>query len=192
MLKCIKISGMRPRFYSAFLLSIFFASCRNSNEELKPFTNKQDWLAEKAKSVQLFYSDSGIVRVEINAPEMNRKWEQNEYKTTLPRGVWARFFDQQGAVSSTLSGNQATLDSKTGVMNVRGNVQVINIGGDTLLTESLTMEENSDLLHTDGPVTVRRKTQIISANGLESNRDFTKYSFTKVTGILTVQGKGFQ
>jgi LPS export ABC transporter protein LptC len=185
-------SGMRLRFYSAFLLSIIFSSCRNSSEELKPFTNKEDWLAEKAKKVQLFYSDSGMVRVEIKAPEMNRKWEQNEYKTTLPKGVLATFFDPQGAVSSTLTGNQATLDSKTGVMNVRGNVQVINIGGDTLLTESLTMEENSDLLHTDGPVTVRRKTQIISANGLESNRDFTKYSFTKVTGILTVQGKGFQ
>jgi LPS export ABC transporter protein LptC len=171
--------------YSAFLLLLF--GCNNSAEDLAPFTNKEDWLAEKAKNVVVNYSDSGIVRVEVRAPLMIRKWDQSDYKTTLPKGVTAYFFDADGKRSSTLSGNYATLDSKSGIMNVKGNVQVINSKGDTLLTENLVLNESQDRLTTNGPVTVRGTTQIIMADGLESNRDFTKYTFTKVRGTLSVK-----
>ncbi|MFY8132330.1 MAG: LPS export ABC transporter periplasmic protein LptC [Bacteroidia bacterium] len=172
--------------YSAFLLLLI--GCRNSADELAPFHHKEDWLAEKAKNVVINYSDSGIVRVEVIAPEMIRKWEQTDYKTTLPKGVTAHFFDSEGNRSSTLTGNYATVDSKSGIMNVKGDVQVINSNGDTLLTENLILDQSKDRLATNGPVTVRRSTQIIMADGLESNRDFTKYTFTKVRGTLSVKG----
>ena len=172
--------------YSAFLLLLL--GCKNSPDELAPFTNKVDWLAEKAKNVVVKYSDSGVVRVEVVAPEMIRKWDQTDYKTTLPKGVTAHFFDSNGKKTSTLTGKYATLDSKTGLMNVKGDVQVINSDGDTLLTDHLILDESQDRLATNGAVTVRRSNQIIMADGLESNRDFTKYTFTKVRGTLSVKG----
>jgi len=177
---------LKSGIYSAFLLLLI--SCKNSAEEIAAFANKEDWLAEKAKNVVVCYSDSGIVRVEVVAPLMIRKWEQTDYKTTLPQGVFATFFDSNGNRTSTLKGNYAALDSKSGVMNVKGNVEVINSEGDTLLSENLVLDEAQDRLTTNGPVIVRGKTQIIEADGLESNRDFTKYTFTKVRGMLSVKG----
>lgn len=166
---------------------IALSACRNSEEDLRPFLNRQELLAEKGKDVEINYTDSGITRILLKAPEMTRRNFNGLYVTEMRKGLNAFMYDESGKQTSTLRGDYGRRDEGTEEMQVKGNVRVTNDRGDTLLTDNITLYEKSDLLKTGGPVTVKTKTEVIQAMGLESNRAFTRYKFTKVTGRFSVK-----
>src|SRR4051794_24941540 len=82
-------------------LPVLFISCENDLEKVKLYSKGKDMPQESAKNIRILYSDSARVKVELNAPVLNRFENENPY-IEMPNGIHTIFFNDQMEVKSKL------------------------------------------------------------------------------------------
>lgn len=169
-----------------FAYFLVLSACADKKNELSAFIKSGAFLREVGKEVTINYSDSGVIRANIYAPELVRVNVQNPY-IDMTKGVKASFFDPKGNLNSSLTANFARRYEVSRKLLITGNVVLINTKGDTLNTESLIWEEGLKKLHTKKYVRISRKDQVIFGDGLESNQDFTQYKIINIRFIINVK-----
>src|SRR5262245_53022099 len=102
-----------PLFISAFTAFSFllFSSCENDIEKVKKVTEKNNLPQQTLADVELLYSDSGRVQVQVLSPLMEKYFSEHPY-LELPKGVRVFFYDNDMGVKSKLSANYAILYEK--------------------------------------------------------------------------------
>lgn len=159
-------------------LPLLFISCENDISTVKLI--RPDQLpSETGIGMELIYSDSGIVKVRVTAPRLER-FEQPVHRVILPEGVFVEFFNDSGKVKSWLKADYAVSYEGEEKMEVRRNVVVLNELGERLETEQLTWSRKEGKVYTNEPVTIRRKDEIVNGKGLVANQDFSEYEILEV------------
>lgn len=138
----------------------------------------------------MLYSDSTLLKIKLKAPVMN-KYDKGvkEPVTVLPKGVDVVFYDNKGKVSTTLKANYGIMYDRSRKMEVRYNVEVVNVNGEKLNTEHLVWDEDQKKIISDEFVKITTAKEIIMGKGLESNQDFTQYQIKEVTGTIRIDDK---
>ena len=72
-------------------------------------------------------------------------------------------------------------------MEVKYNVEVVNVNGEKLNTEHLIWDEQKKKIISDDFVKITTAKEIIMGKGLEANQDFTQYEIKEVTGTIRVE-----
>lgn len=75
---------------ASFVLAVLFSGCENDLEKVKLYEKPGKGPVESAKNIRLLYSDSGMVKVEVTAPLLERYEAENPY-TEMTKGVNASF-----------------------------------------------------------------------------------------------------
>lgn len=171
------------RFFIGLLvgLSVFGCSEKETLEDKPVYTGP----IMRMDSVHTFLSDSALVMIEIKAPveevfeNNNREW---------PEGLLLRYFDKEGAVSSTFESDYAFFDRKENLYKGTGNVIVKNVtNGDELRTEELYYDPKSEQFYTERFVTILTEDEVHTGEGLTANKDFTSYKILKPAGTFTLE-----
>ena len=171
-----------------FLVVFTFVSsgCENDPSEVARITKYENEPLEHIKGLETIYSDSGIVRVKVTAPEL-KKIGTNQLITELPGGLHIEFFDEQLNVESELKAKYAIHYENERKWEARNDVVVVNKKGEKLNTEKLIWDERKELLSSDQHVKITTAEEVIFGNGFEANQDFSRYKILNVTGVLTVK-----
>jgi len=161
--------------------------CVNDPEEVAAIVDESPELpVETAHKVRIIYSDSAIVKVILDAGLLER-YAGDEPRLEMDSGVHMRFFDGLGEVTSELRSRRATRFDKTDLMEAREDVVVLNTRNETLNTEHLVWDKESETITTEEFVKITTEDEVIFGHGLESNQDFTKYRIKDIKGTINIE-----
>ncbi|MBI2966677.1 MAG: LPS export ABC transporter periplasmic protein LptC [Bacteroidetes bacterium] len=161
-------------------------SCKNDLQKVTAVTEQQKFPSETATDVEFLYTDSGILRIKLTAPELLRFAGEEPYNE-LPKGVHLIFYNDRLTVDSWLSANYAIRFEKKNLMEVRGNVIVINRKGEKLNTEHLLWDEAKKIIYTNEFVKITTADEIIMGYGMEANEDFTRFKVKNIKGTIRLE-----
>jgi LPS export ABC transporter protein LptC len=179
----------KNRFVALFflvVLGIQLVSCENDQAEIMRVTKVSKEPVEHIKELEILYSDSGLVRVKVNAREL-KKILFPEPITELPAGIHIQFYNENKNVTSELRAKYAIHYENDSKWEAQKDVVVINEKGERLNTEKLIWNEREEKLTSDERVTITTAEEIIYGDGFEANQDFSRYKIFNVKGILTVK-----
>lgn len=195
------LSGHSLKFRLAFLVKAsvallflamvsLFSACENDMAKVQQFAEKDLAAQETGKDVEIVYSDSGVIKARILAPEVIKK-DNEKGITEFPKGLRLYIYNDSLRVESKLSANYGIADDQKEELLVRDNVVVVNIEGKKLNSEELIWRRRDKKVYSDKFVKITTKDQIIYGNGFESDESFTNYVITHVTGTIIKQNDEF-
>lgn len=172
------------------LLVFLFCSC-SSRETNQYRTQKTDSFSTKetAETVTIEYTDSGILKARVLAPEMIGMKKVRRPYVEMPKGIKVDFFASDGSVESYLTSEYAISYTDEKRIIVKRKVEVLNIKGDTMLTEELEWDQKEQKIKTDKFVVIKTKTQTISGYGMEADQTFSDWEIRNVTGTIYKSGE---
>ena len=163
----------------------FFTSCENNESEISRVTARPNDPVEEITSLQTIYSDSGAVKVLLEAPTM-KKIMLPKPITELSKGMKISFYDANMNVISRMKSSYAIHYEQEHRWEARNNVEVVNLKGEKLNTEKLIWDERENKLLSDNFVKITTSKEIIMGNGFEADQDFSHYKIFNVTGHITL------
>jgi len=176
---------------AAFLIScLFVLSCENDLKDVNDLLAKQTGV-EEAKTVTSYMSQEGKVKAKLRSPYMLRYQSENADSTYVefPRTLHVDFYDDSTKVESTVDAMYARYREYENKVFLRDSVVVINIRkGDTLRTNELWWDQNTEEFFTDKNVRIYQKDKTIFGHGLRAKQDFSNYDIFNITGIVLTKG----
>ena len=166
------------------LVVLFLSACENDVADIQRVIQPEEMSVERARSVELLYSDSAIVRVRIQAETMLSHLNEKEPYREFPDGVHVDIFNDNGQVGSRLIAKHATHYTKQHKVILRDSVVVWNAKGERLTTEKLIWDEKKEKIYSDEQVTVRTATEVIYGHNFEATQDFSSWHIKNVKGIV--------
>ena len=171
---------------ASILFPFLFNACENDLEKVSLITSYENLPSETAQKVEILYSDSAKIKLKLTAPVLNHYPGDNPY-IEFPKGVDALLYGSNGKVETHLKANYAIRYEKSNMMEAKNNVVVFNSKGEQLNSEQLFWDEKKELIYSDVFVKITTKDEIIVGEGLESNQDFSKYTFKKIKGTIQIK-----
>lgn len=171
---------MIKRVFLFFFLSALFA-CKDKVAIVHLEENAENIPIETGTDVIIQYSDSGVPKFIMKAPLLERYDKPVNY-SEMRNGIFVEFFNTEGKANSTLNAKYGISYDDEGKMEAKNNVVLVNDRGEKLETEHLIWEEKTSKIHTKANVKITTQDEILYGEGLESNRDFTKYKILKIKG----------
>lgn len=172
---------------AAFLISCLFVSCENDIKAVNDLLKKQTGV-EEAIDVTSYMSQQGLVKAKLRSPFMLRHQSDSPY-VEFPRTVHVDFYDDSTVIESKVDALYARYREYENKVLLRDSVVVINIEkGDTLRTNELWWDQNSEEFYTDKPVRIYQKDKTIFGKGLKAKQDFSEYNIFSITGTVLTTG----
>lgn len=169
-------------------LMVMLGACENDMNEVMAMGEKKIMPSQTGKDVTLLYTDSTLLKIRLEAPQMVMYDKgTKEPMTIMPKGFFVVFFDEQGKKSTTLKANYGVRYETSRRMEAKYNVEVVNATGEKLNTEHLVWDENTKQITSDAFVKITTAKEIIMGKGLRSNQDFTQYEILEITGTIQVE-----
>lgn len=185
----MKPTGFNLIINIIFILSIGYAasSCRKASvEKIEKLLKEEKYPTETGRGVTFIYSDSAYIRAKLETPLMY-KFIGEETIIEMPDGLNVTFFNKFTIPKSFLKAGYGIQYVDKKIIEVKENVVVVNIKGDTLTTEHLIWDERKNKIYSDKSVRVKTKDEIIYAKGFESNPSFSYYKFHDIKGIIQLK-----
>jgi len=159
-------------------------ACENDMAEVQRVISQEERAIERARDVEILYSDSAIVRVRIQAYTMLNHLDKKEPRREFPEGFVVDFFDERKRVVSNLSANYAMHYINDSKIFMKDSVVVWNEKGERLEAEELTWDEKEKKVYSEEFVKMTTADQIIYGYGFTSNLEFTRWKIKQVTGEI--------
>lgn len=167
--------------------TLFFVSCETDRNEIMALGKKNVMPDLTGKGVTMLYSDSTVLKIKLQTPQMQKYVKDvKEPVTIMPKGLFVIFYDEKGKEATTLKADYGVRYEKSKRMEVKYNVEVININGEKLNTEQLVWDEQKQKITSNAFVKITTAKEIIMGKGLEANQDFTQYEIKEITGSIRI------
>ncbi len=183
-------------YYTAIrvLISLFVFSgitaCENDMNEVERLTKANRPQYDHAEEVEILYSEDGMVKAKINAPELVKDSNGRPY-TEFSKGIRVEILNSAQKPVTVLTANYGKRYDKSEETIVQNDVVVINKNGDKLETEELTRNDKTGELHTDAFVKITTANEVLYGMGLKANEDFSYYQIDTVQGFLNINETDF-
>jgi len=163
-------------------------SCQTNRNEVLSLGKNMITPQLSGRDVTMLFSDSTVLKIRLQTPQM-QKFEKGvkEPMTMMPKGLFITFFNNQQKVTTTLKADYGIRYERSQRMEVKYNVEVVNVNGEKLNTEHLTWDEQKQKIISDSFVKITTAKEIIMGNGLEANQDFTQYEIKEITGTVRLE-----
>jgi LPS export ABC transporter protein LptC len=171
------------------LLAGIVISCQSDLDKVGKVPMDSDAPDRVIEQAEYFYTDSGITRNRLRAGLLKEYFTEPP-RTELSKGVELLFYRAGGVEGSVLTAREGSIRNNGRLMEVRDKVKFKNFKGEILETEKLTWEQDSDLVYTEDPVRIIRKSDTIHGVGLFANEDFSKYTIKNPSGKVYVEPDG--
>lgn len=167
--------------------TLTFLACENDLKDVEAIDRRVDNI-DRYQNIRVTYSDSARIRVAISAPTMETHYSPTgPQEDRFPQGVAVEFFDDYGDPNSWLSAKKAISYPRKNLIVVRDSVALVSIAGDTLRTEELFWDSQSNEIYTQGAFRYSKQGERIYGYKFKSDQNFNNYSFEKMSGHLQPQ-----
>ena len=182
-MKAIRFTYKLLNLVIALAMTLFF-SCGNDLNTVSNIDVAANAPAGVADSLNLKYTDSTFLKANLISPKMydysNRDFPFNEFTD----GVVLHTYD--GDTKSTIYSDYAITYKDTDVIDLRGNVIIAMATKDTLFTEQLYFNKETNWLFNNVKVTLKSQDYVTHGVGFDSDLDFTKAEILEVSGQFAV------
>ena len=163
--------------YSLLLsLIVSLSSCFQDNPRLAEMEEYTGPLFE-SENVTIYLSDSTVVKVIMKGA---KQLQHQNGDIEFPEGIEVTFFDRFGEKISVLTAQSGFKSAEENIYRANGDVIVKNLKKEeTLSTEELFWNPDTEMIYTNKFVTVQTPTKLIPAEGLTAPQDFSSYEFIK-------------
>lgn len=170
---------MKYTFILLGLLTVFGCSTTEVKEPLE-YTGP----LSEAENIEIYYSEKDQVKVKMKAALV---YEFKNEDREFPKGLYIEFYNETGALESTLKANHAYFFKAENKWRGRDHVEVKNITkGEQLNTEELFWKPAEKRIFTDKFVTIKQQRDVIFGTGLEAKEDLSSYELTNFEGEMEV------
>jgi len=183
----INTTGSIIRLLQAAILCscLFILGCENDERDINALTDKAV-MVEKAKNIDVLFSQQGQLRARMKAPLMLR-YQEDTVRVDFPQSLHVDFYDSTRRVESWLDAQFGRYYENYNRVLLKDSVIVINIKGDTLTTPELWWDQNARKFYTDSTVRIITKDkQIRGGKGLVADQDLNAYTIRQPTGTVLV------
>jgi LPS export ABC transporter protein LptC len=172
---------------SPLLLLLLLSACQNDLSEVDKIIPRTDVFVETAHDVRLLYSDSAIVKVQVEGAKMVRFLDKEDPRDEFPEGIAVSFFGGRDKVNSTLTAKFAVRYEGKKQITVRDSVVWISKQGEKLESEELIWDEENERVYSNRYVRITNAKEVIYGYGFEANQDFTEWRIKQVEGRMGVE-----
>lgn len=137
--------------------------------------------------VNTFISDSGYTRYHITSPLWQMFEDAKEPFWRFPQGLFLEQYDLDMRPESDIRADSATYFSRRRIWRLDGHVVMVNVDGDSFLTNQLFWDQQQRRVYSDSFIHIVRTDRIIEGYGFTSNENMTAYSVNRPTGIIPVE-----
>lgn len=155
--------------------------------EVAQYFEKDDVQVVEARDVEIFYSDSAVVRVVIKGPRLLNYVDGKNPRAEFVEGLVADFYDKQHIAQSRLVAKFGVKYDTKNIIIVRDSVVVTTIRNEKLETEELIWNEKTGTIETDKFVKMSSPKEVVYGYGLEANDDFSYWKIKAVTGRMDAE-----
>ena len=169
--------------YFLFASILLFTISCSQQEAAKPIIYGGP--LREIENVDMLYTEKQTLKVKLLAKKV---LEFQNSDREFPEGLYLEFYDEKGALSSTLQANTAFYFKAQNKWRGRGKVVVKNMAkGEELNTEELFWRPDKKRIFTDKFVTIRQQTEVLYGTGLDAAQDLSDYTITKPEGEIEVK-----
>jgi LPS export ABC transporter protein LptC len=174
---------------AALLLSCLFVySCENDIKDVDALMKRQKGV-EEAFDITSYLSQEGVMKARLRSPYMLRHQSDSAY-IEFPRTMHVDFYDDSTRIESILDAKYARYRGYEDKVFLRDSVVVINLTkGDTLKTDELWWDQNTQEFYTDKPVEIHQPDKTVYGKGLRAAQDFSWYDIFNITGVVLTTGE---
>ncbi len=170
---------------TAFAVTLFFSCETKKKGASQKLISEQAPIAE-AFEVNLKYTDSGRLTAVLKAPKIldytNKYFAYYEF----PEGIVLDIIDKEGKVSVVTS-DYAISYRQTGLIDMRGNVDIKTADSTHLQAKQLYWDQNINWVFTDQPYkSYLPDGSINEADGFDANQDFTILNSRINDGVIFI------
>ena len=172
----------RPSFFILAFGWIVLSSC-DRVENTKP--QIYNGPTSEGENVEMLYSEKEKITVKVIA---KRALEFENGDNQFPEGIFIEFYNEQGAITSTLKANAAFYIKAENKWKGVGDVEVKNLDkNEQLNTEELFWFPTKRNISTEKFVQIRTGNEVIYGTGLEAKQDMSEYRIRKVEGEFALE-----
>jgi LPS export ABC transporter protein LptC len=164
-------------------------SCRNDIETIKALTSEVELPDVTGKNIEMLYTDSGMLKGKLIAPEIIQYMEKEEPYYEFPHGMKVIFYDGKGRATSYIQAKYAIYYLQKQLWEGRGQVIAESPHtGEKLETEQLFWDQQDKRIYSDKFSKMTNPDGVfIGEDGFESNEDFSKKVMKGYSGRLNVR-----
>ncbi|MBU3821044.1 LPS export ABC transporter periplasmic protein LptC [Flavobacteriaceae bacterium XHP0103] len=170
---------------TVFTVATFF-SCEDYFKDVQEIGVSANEPIGVADTINVVYTDSGVVKAILISPKMydysNRDFPFYEFT----EGVNLELFDEDNNKTTVIS-DYGISYTKTDLIDLRGNVQIVTHTNDTLLAEQLYYDQKKEWVFTNKPFTYITESDVINGNGFSSDSKFNNVEIFEWGGNITVE-----
>lgn len=191
-IKSKNLSDLKPlkQLVIYFFIVCLLAACENDMNEVNRVTKSNQPQFDYAEEIEILYSEDGMVRARINAPELVKNTIGKPF-TEFSKGVRVEILNAAKEPISLLTANYGKRYDKSEETIVQNEVIVTNKTGEMLETEELTRNDKTGELYTDAFVKITTPNEVIYGMGLQANEDFSWYRIDSVQGTMRIKQSNF-
>ena len=162
-------------------------ACTNDLKKIQEISAKiVNSPVDTTQQVDIIYSDSAKVKARVISPLLLEFNTDNPY-TLMPKGVKIIFYDKDLQETGTIVADTAYQYTNTKIIELRKNVVVKNLKGDTFKSDELKWDRLNKKITSNKPI------DIFMANGnvghgtsMETNEQFNPLTVQNQTGLIYV------
>jgi len=166
---------------------LLFSSCSKENHSTGIRIKSESDPSMMARRIDVLFSDSGKIQARLTAPLMNEFTGKNP-RMEFPEGFKIFMYDSIMRIRTTISARYGIRFEYKGYMEGRRNVVVRNeLKNEQLDTEHLIWDERNHRIYNNDPIKITTPGKVLYGNDLESDENFTRYTFRNPTGEMKMK-----
>ncbi|HOZ29288.1 MAG TPA: LPS export ABC transporter periplasmic protein LptC [Bacteroidales bacterium] len=180
------------KYLKIFIVLILFIStfvcCKNDIETVNKIAEINKLPSFVVTNLETCFSDSGIIKIKIYAPELVRYEKAEIQYDEYPQGINVEFFNWNMEVIGTLKCNYAKYLIADEIWEAKSDVEVNSLEKEEKInTELLYWDMKKEIIYSDKFVRITTADEILFGEGFESNQEFTKWKILKPTGTIKIK-----
>jgi len=168
------------------MLAIILSSCSNDIKTVNIITKKENYADLSAQKVSFLYTDSGLIKANIKAPELKKYSNIEKPYMEFSKGLNIVYFGKYPDTNSSITANYAIRWINDRKWEAKGNVIARNTKGDVLNTEYMVWDEKKEIIYSDKFVKIATGSDIIIGEGFEADQTFERWKILKVKGTISI------
>ncbi|WP_378178812.1 LPS export ABC transporter periplasmic protein LptC [Aquimarina sp. SS2-1] len=173
-------------FVTAFAVTLFF-SCQSNALKADNYNITEDAPMAEGYELNLKYTDSGRLTAILKTPRIKDYANKNFPYQEFPDGIILDIIDKEGKVS-VVKADYAIFYKETGIIDMRGNVDVKTADSTHLEARQLYWDQSINWVFTDQPYkSILADGTVNEADGFDANQDFTILNSRVNEGIMFIE-----
>jgi LPS export ABC transporter protein LptC len=172
-----------------FFLLFLQVGCENDIERINMLTDETDAPTVQGINVQVIYSDSAKVKVQILAPLYKQYPNAERPYMEFDKGIEVYFYDDSARIESEIRADYTIYYMDEGLWHATGNVVAQRFdNGDALYTDDLYWDQAEELIYSDSYTRVHNEDNTLyGKKGFRSNQNLTNWQLIGSSGTINVQ-----